>query len=175
MLIRFKEDMQDAVWEWAEAVTPHQVPVIWAEPNVRRPDEDTYVAMKITSLMIKPGHDALIPNSDGSWRVGGQRTFMVSVHAYGAEAQQVLMDLHQSLDVPSIIERFRSNGLAVHNIPTVTDTSLELETGFEDRATMEVLFGIASDVDVVLTNIDNVEMEGELTGTETHETSVTVP
>lgn len=180
---RFLE-IQDNIWTWAEANTPPDCPVIWDKPNVPRPCEP-YVTLNLIIPSLKTGHDSWRYLSGDDYCIGGQRTLTLSVIAYGPDikdqvpqgilsAQQIIMDLRDSLENPLVLLELRRNGLAVHNEPVVNDISALLETGFQDRANMDIVLGFAHNQTVPVGIIEKVEGEGTIEGALTQEIEIDI-
>ena len=177
-------ELQDAIWSWAQENVPPQCTVIWDKPNVPRPCEP-YVTLNLTTVSVKTGHDSWQYISGDDFRIGGQRTLTLSVIAYGPNleeqmnqeiksAQQICTDLRDSLENPLVLEKLRKNGLAVHNEPTVQDISALLESGFQDRANVDITFGYAHNQRVPVGIIEKVEGEAHVEGAKIHSIEIDI-
>lgn len=177
-------DLQDYLWAWADVNTPHECVVIWDKPNVPRPCEP-YVTLNLIVTSMKTGHDSWIYESGDNFCIGGQRIATLSVIAYGPDlkeqvpqginsAQQIILDLRDSLENPLVLEKLGANGLAVHNEPTVNDISALLETGFQDRANMDIMFGFAHNQSVPVGIIEKVTGEGTFEGALTQQIEIDI-
>jgi len=180
-------DLEDALWDWCSKNVPNEVEVIWAKPNAPRPCEP-YVTLNIFVVSRKSGQDSweLVDDDPGvqTFNIGGQRYLSLSVIAYGPSqpqqnqggpsAQKLIEDLRDSLENPYVIGSLRSKGIAVHNEPTVNDISTMLETGFQDRSNMDVVFGYVQNRKVTVDTITSVETEGTLEGSQTQDVTLVI-
>lgn len=174
-LLNKHRDLEDALWDWASKSVPSGVQVIWDKPNVQRPCEP-YVTLNIVTVSVKTGQDSWEPyhneSSNVSYWIGGQRKLLLSVIAYGPSADkqsqgaagacQIVTNLRDSLENPDTLGRLRSNGIAVFNEPTVVDISTMLQTGFQDRSNMDVVFGYSFNQSYVIDDISKVKVDGEV-------------
>lgn len=131
-----------------------------------RPDLP-YFSFKITSPGLKYGDDDKrytdVANNQTQVSTGGLRGVMVSFQAFATEQEDAygLMGLLQSgLQQLGLQETLRRAGIAVWRVGTVADLTQLLNTGFEGRAQMDVLFGMAANVVEKYGTIGSVEIEG---------------
>lgn len=148
--------LKQGVFDWASAAAdPNQV--IWDRPNIPRPRTEDYLYATL-SFLTGPvrvgGQDAAFINDLDQMEVRGFRQLTISVIVYGNDKVNVLQlasDLQSSLHQPSVLQGLDASGLSVIEQGSVADISALLETGFEERAQLDVLFGVcASDIDTKL-------------------------
>ena len=150
---------------------------IWDKPNQPRPEPPYISVNNITGPVKVGGKDALEVIDNQTYRLTGQRSFTLSVNAYGDLAKKTLIDMRDSFDDPSVIEDFSQAGLGVWIEGSPTDVGALLETGFEGREQMDVVFGIMACRDVKAPlggTIGTVELEGNVNG-DIFKTTVTEP
>jgi len=176
-------DLEDAIWGWADKNTPADVTVIWSRANSFRPGAgpcppgEPYVTLQFTAISQKTGQDTWLEEDDTTKIIGGQRTATVSSVAYGPSektqalgrpsAAQIIMQMRDGLDHPEVWASMRKAGLSVHNEPVVQDVSSLLETGFQDRSNMDLVFGFAHNQVVETGAIERVQGESEFEGADT--------
>ena len=88
------------------------------------------------------------------------------------EPNRLITQLQDSLENDLELAILRKSGLAVWVIGDILDTSEQLETGFEPRASLDVTFGIASNREIDLGLIETVEIQGTYNGQEDEEFTV---
>ena len=155
-------DIRQGIYNWVR--TESNLTVIWADQSEVRPPRP-YVALKLISGPRRRGHDDLRQNGLGVFEVHGQRQWTCSVNVIGSGAMDTIMLLQDSLEKPSVQDSLRVKKLAFVKAEVAQDATLELDTGYESRAQMDVFFtSTALLEDTNTTNIENVELENEIDG-----------
>jgi hypothetical protein len=156
------ETVERALWTWASEEV--ELETIWDRPNAPRP-ETPYVLLGLLSAPIKHGSkdDLRGTGTEDEFEITGQRSVVYSVKVIGKNAIPYCTDLQISLEKPSVQEALRVAGLAVWNIGDVENIATLLETGFEERANMDVTFGISDTVAEAVGEVQNMEGTGEIT------------
>lgn len=134
------------------------------EPGAPRPPRP-YFTLKVTTPGARFGDDSP-DNLAGTtlWNYGGQRAMTVSFNTYGTSHEEAhgYMALWQaSLDTPPTYQALGLGGIAVWKPGAVADLSMLLNTAFEGRAQMDVVFGIASNLVVDLGSIGSANISGQ--------------
>lgn len=157
--------IQDALFDWANNVLSVRkakdingnvldVNVFWREQGAPTPKRPS-VGLKILSGPDRVGSfDNVCDAGDGeNVIVGGHRVMTISVQTYGCSdisnpfSYQAAVDLHASLTRPTVLEGLRANGISIHDIGVVQDISFVEETEYEERASLEIRIGVASNVE----------------------------
>lgn len=133
------------------------------EPNWPRPAAP-YFTLKITDAAIRYGGDSLMPAArDATVRYySGQRALNGSFNCYGKSHQEALsyMALWQAaLATPRTRGILKGAGLAVWRPGSVADLSALLNTGWEGRAHLDCLFGVASNLATTLDYIEGAALQ----------------
>lgn len=170
------EPIRETLFDWlnqalnqgAEEGAEGTIPILRAEGDSVRPEEGQgFVDYKFLTGLVKAGMaDELLPvegNPDQSI-LRGQRNFTVSVTAYGPKAAECIAQIQQSLSSPIECDILRAGGLAVREDNNVSDASVLLETSFEERVVLDVIFGIALEGIVDPGRIEIVEVTSKLPG-----------
>jgi hypothetical protein len=134
------------------------------EPGAPRPSRP-YFTLKVTTPGARYGDDSP-DNLPGTtlWNYGGQRAMTVSFNSYGTSHEEAngYMALWQaSLDTAPTYQALSLGGIAVWKPGAVADLSMLLNTAFEGRAQMDVVFGIASNLVVDLGSIGSANISGQ--------------
>ena len=160
MVIDF-ETVEKALWTWVSGESGLET--IWDEPNAPRP-KTPYALLGLVSPPVKYGSKDDLRSAGGDdFEITGQRSVAYSVKVLGRDAVSYVTDLQMSLEKPSVQEALRAAGLAVWEEGDVLDISELLETGFEERANMDVVFGISATTEEAVGELKNVEVQGEIT------------
>lgn len=129
-------DIRQAIYNWVKVES--DLTVIWKDQSEARPPRP-YIALKLISGPRKVGHDDLRQGIVGV-EVHGQRHWTCSIDVIGAGAMDMISQLQTSLEDPEVLAGLRARGLAVIKSEDAVDLTTPLDTGFETRAKMDVLF-----------------------------------
>lgn len=143
--------------------------VTMAEPEVSGSPRPSlpYATLKCTDPAIKYGRDSvLLPvNEETFTTYGGQRGVTFSFNFYGRtheEANSLAALLQTALETDPVCSMLRSKGIGVFDPGPVRDLSSMLNTGWEGRAQMDCLFGVASNLRVDLGHIEQAPFAGTI-------------
>ena len=149
---------RQTVFNWLTQVTEQTV--IFEFPNQPRP-KTPYVSIQLITGPVKGGQDDTINQETGTkFDVVGQRSITANIKAHGGDAVQTLADVQSSIDVPATIELLGSNNVAIFDDSPILNITEILESGFEERASMDVIFGIVSDQEIDPGTIDKTVVSG---------------
>lgn len=150
--------LKTAIHKWAFATVA--VETIFANQNGNVPPDP------FCTLFIQPvgfiGHDDYSVDGIGDVTYIGQREISVSVQYFGANAMQNAIDLAESLEETAAREGLYSDGLIfVDRVSGVNDLSEVLDTGFEERAGIDLMFRTCSERTQSGGLIDSAEITGD--------------
>lgn len=119
------------------------------------------IGLLITSV-VQIGYDELIPpkNELGNLILCGPREFTLGLYAFGDGCLNNLEKLRTSLQKPTVKEAFNLNKLVYVRHFGINNVTEVINTGFEERANMDVLFRTVSSVADDIGIIEHVEMTG---------------
>jgi len=129
----------------AEAsVAESSTPVIWTNQNAPIP-ELPFVTLQINSV-IAIGDDITLPvDADtGLAKVVGTREFTLSMQTFGETAFELAENLSTSLDLWVVQNSLREAGIYIVNREPIGNVAALLDTQWEARCNLDVLFRIAS-------------------------------
>lgn len=180
MPLDFNTVMQN-VYTWVTQNVPSTIPVIFLYQNGPRPQVD-YVTLNMSSL-VQIGEDYTPDPTDdtGLADMAGDREMTIQIAAYGGKNVDpftILENLRSSLQKVTVLDTLRVNGICYANHYPINDTSTLIDTLYERRAQMDVLFRIGQDYDDNLGVIDTINMVESIydeTGTLVEEVNITVP
>ena len=170
--------VRNSLYTWATANVPSTMPVIYLYNNSPRPTVD-YVTLYIASV-VQIGRDWIqgpLDNTGSSIDVG-DREFTLNLQAYGGDPLTVLENLRSSLQNPSVLDSLKTNGIAYVNWFPITDTTTLIDSRFEQRASLDLLFRIAQNQTINVGNINTVNVEETIlnpTGTTNYHETYTIP
>lgn len=151
------EELEKAVYDWASAQSEWET--IFHDPNAPRPALP-YLLLKIDSF-VQIGEDCISPpNNEGECTISGSREFTLSINAYGDEGFAGLLLLRDSLQKPSVQMALNADGLVFVDHHGVKDLTTLLNTSFEQRAQMDVLFRVGNLIVDTVGYIETVEITG---------------
>lgn len=119
--------------------------VIWMNGNAPRPPLP-YIAIKISpARRIKKDYYSDV-DANGIQTVIGDREFTLSIQSFGEESPvSYLHDLADKLQLVSVGDRFRAQGMAIRDSHPAMDISALLSaTKIEKRANLDVIIGYRS-------------------------------
>lgn len=163
-------DIRDGLYAWASANSGVDT-VIWLHPDAPRPPRP-YATLLIG--VIQPiGQDYLGDvNEDGARIIRGTRELTVSVAVYEKpsahpnEAAMKAEAMRNSLRKQSVRHDFADKGIVYVDDFGVQDLTQLIDTTFEGRAEVDLLFRTTSEIEDDVGFIQTVEVEGEISKTE---------
>lgn len=152
------EKVQTNLVNWAVAQLPANYPVILYYENAPRPSKN-YVTIDI-STFIQIGQDYTPRPQDNPGEVEqiGDREFTVNIQAYGGDPIGILEILRTSLQKQTVLDTLRVNGIVFAQQFQILDITELVNTRFEKRATMDILFRMGQTYGDELGSIATVEI-----------------
>lgn len=140
-----------AFYTWVKNFTGESV--IWWDQNGPRP-ERPYLTLRKSSL-LPLGHDfyADVESVSGFTKIGGVRQLTLQINHYGVNSIGVLEGLCTSLWIEEYSLLLREAGITFLNRLAIQDLTDLLDTRFEDRSQMDMLFLIGSQTDNVAVGV----------------------
>ena len=135
--------VKNSLYTWAVSVVPSGMPVIFYEPNAPRPTVP-YVTLYLNSV-VSVGQDWTEAEADSTGTVDmkGDRQFTLQVQGYGNDPLTVLENIRTSLQKQTVLDTLRANGIAFYQSLNIGDITELVDSQFERRAQLDILFGIA--------------------------------
>lgn len=170
--------VRTSIYEWAVANIPSGMPAIYLYNNSPRPTVD-YITLYI-STVTEIGWDWVQGPLDdtGISQQVGDREFTVQIQGYGGDPLTVLNSLRTSLQKQSVLDSLRVNGIVFANWFPINDVTQLIDSRYEQRASMDVLFRIADVYTDNLGVIDTVveqEIYKNPSGTTVYDQTFTIP
>lgn len=131
------------LYDWIISVIPNGMPAIYLYNNSPRPQVD-YLTLYITSV-TQIGWDYVqgpLDNTGISQQVG-DREFTLQIQAYGGDPLTVLENIRTSLQKQSVLDTLRQNGIVLANWYPINDVTELVDSRFEQRGSLDILFRIA--------------------------------
>lgn len=172
-----------ALYNWAVSQVPSGMPVIWWQPNAPRPVVSgvnvPYVTLFLSSVTaVNQDWSSSEADISGIINMKGDRQFTVSVEAYGADPLTLLENIRTSLQKQTVLDMLRVGGIAFYASLTINDLTDLVDSQFERRAQLDILFGIAQIYTDNPGYFDEIEVdavvENEL-GTIVYDETITIP
>lgn len=135
------ETVKTNLYTWASGQSGGN-PVIFANENSPRPALP-YMTLFLNSL-VQIGDD-YVPRPDGVGDLDlvGDREFTLQVQCFGGDPITLLENMRTSLQKETVLATLRANGIVFVQHNPITDITALLDTEFEPRASMDILFRIA--------------------------------
>jgi hypothetical protein len=135
--------VKNALHGWAVAQSGLDAgKVIWAEQDAPSPALP-YLTLKFSSLVQVKEEYTGEPDDDGQALISGDREFTLSVQCFGGVPLQILENLKNSLHKFEV-KLALPEGLAFIDSLGIMDISEVLDTRFEKRGAMGLLFRVSS-------------------------------
>lgn len=173
--IKVKDEIMTPFINWLKEIHPG-ITVIVDRPNVNRPAAP-YITVNILAPLQAIGSRDNAPIARDSdpgntiFRMTGQRQFTMSVKAYEKgenkdffDAQDRLIRVVNATRDPGLRATLRAAGLAVLADGAILDVTELIESGYEPRAQLDLIMGIAEDRETDLGAIENVGITGTVDG-----------
>ena len=168
------EPLKVAIFDWlnqavnagAAEGADNTTPILRAEDDSVRPQEGVlFIEYKFLTGLVKVGNIDEKFSKDGDptkFILRGQRNITVSVTCFGTNAAGCMAQIQQSLSSPVECSILRSAGLSVRDDSAIADSSVFLETRFEERAVLDVIFGFTLETEIDLGTIESAEITSRL-------------
>jgi hypothetical protein len=170
--------LRTVMYNWAVANVPSGKPVIYLYNNGPRPDVE-YVTLFISTL-VEIGRDYTQSplSTSAPETIVGDREFTLQVVAYGDDPFTVCENLRCSLQKQTVLSTLRANGVAYVNWFPIVDTTTIVDTGYEQRASMDLLFRVANVYSDISGDIETTQIEEKFLfpgGSIASDITVTIP
>lgn len=170
------ETIKTNLYSWALANCPG-CSVIFLNENAPRPAQP-YVTLFLTSLN-QIGED-FTPESDinGMVDMVGDREFTLQIQTYGGDCITRLENLRSSLQKQTVLDTLRANGIVFVNHFGINDLTELLDSRFEKRGAMDVLFRIGQNYTDNLGLVETIEVEEiyqDAGGNVVYDHTITIP
>jgi hypothetical protein len=165
------------LYQWLITVVPSGMPVILWEPNAPNP-ATAYVTYYLNSIVsINQDWSAPDANSSGVIDMKGDRQFTLQVNAYGGDPLTVLENIRTSLQKQTVLDTLRANGIAFYQALTIADITELVDSQWERRGSLDILFGIAqiyTDAPGYFDEIEVQEVYQDATGSIVYDETITI-
>lgn len=177
MTIDFMQ-VRTSLYNWAVANIPSAMPVIYLYQNSPRPTVD-YITLYIATVDQIGWDWTQGPlSNDGISQMVGDREFRLQIQGYGGDPVTVLQNLRTSLQKQTVLDTLREDGIVFVNWYSINDITELVDSRYEQRATMDILFRIADIYSDGLGVIDTVELQEVLenaSGDIVYDETITIP
>jgi hypothetical protein len=135
--------VRTSLYNWVVANVSSGMPVIYLYNNSPRPTVD-YITLYISSVTQIGWDFVQSPLDDvGSSQQVGDREFTLQINAYGGDPITVLQNLRTSLQIQSVLDTLRANGIVFANWFPINDITELVDSRYEQRGSMDILFRMA--------------------------------
>lgn len=158
MAINFAS-VKTSLYNWCVSVAPIGYPIFYWQPNGPRPAVP-YITLFLQSI-VSIGQDWASGSANISGEIAqkGDRQFTLSIQSYGSDPLTVLENIRTSLQKQSVLDTLRVNGIAFYSALTINDITDLVDSQFERRASLDVLFGIGQVYTDAPGFFDEIEIE----------------
>lgn len=147
------------IYNWAIENIPSGMPAIYLYNNAPRPTVD-YITLYIATVSQIGWDWENDPNDvTAIAEMVGDREFTLQVQAYGGDPITVLQNLRTSLQKQTVLDSLRANGIVFANWFNVNDVTELVDSRFEQRASVDILFRIADIYSDETGIIESIELE----------------
>jgi hypothetical protein len=179
-----KETIENVWFDVVKSVVSRDFKVVFSEKlfardslNVNGPrPPKPYITLKlITGPLVKGSFDEIrpVPGKPTRSTLSGERQYTMNLISYGEGGVDALDLIQTLMDSPSIRTKFKSDAdISIVNRGGITDISALLETGFEVRATLDVVFNKSVNVEIETGAIEGICIDGILDIEDQRQTNV---
>lgn len=160
-----QDNILKAWFNFVKSVVPPEWTVTFADQkdDAPRPPKP-YITLKIISgpkpKMLRDTKQ-FIEGEDNAFLVG-LRAYSLSIQAYGADFNDALGDIITMLDDDDARDTLRAADIGSINKGGIIDISKRLPTGFESRASLDILFNSSNTKETGIGTIETVVVTGEM-------------
>lgn len=160
-----QDNIKKAWFNFVKASVPSEWTVTYSDQkdDAPRPPKP-YITLKIISgpkpKMLKD-IKMFVAGNDNSFLVG-ERRYTLSIQAYGADFNDALGDIITYLSDDDKRDALRAADIGSVVSNGILDISKRLPTGFESRASLDILFNSSNTKETGIGTIENVTISGEL-------------
>jgi len=170
--------IEKAWFDYCENVLSEEWTVTFAESisgaNGARPPKP-YVSLKVISGPRRISIDDNHTFEDDQVHLVGQRGYTVSIKAYGQEYIDGLNDIETCVEDPEFWEQLKNDAdISVQSTAGILDISSKLETGFEKRASLDIIFNSSNNKITNIGPIESVEVSGTMESSKTVNTNMPI-
>jgi hypothetical protein len=177
MAINFAS-VRDSLYQWAVSQVPAGMPVIYWQPNAPRPTIP-YITLFISQVTAVnqdwSDHEA---TGLGIINMRGNRQFTLEVQSYGSDPLTIVENLRTSLQKQTVLDTLRVNGIAFYSSLTINDITELVDSKFERRAALDILFGVGqvyTDTPGFFDQVELTEVVDNVDGVEIYNDSFLIP
>lgn len=156
------ENVKTALYDWASLILPLAVPIIFYHPNSPRPDFPYITLHILSSISVHQDWSDNSTNNAGNLSMKGDRQFTLQIQAYGGDVITRLESLRTSLQMQTVLETLREDGIVFYQSFQINDITELVDSKFEKRAQMDILFGIAQTYNDNVGFFEEVELQEKL-------------
>lgn len=134
--------VKTSLFAWVASVAPSGTPIIYWQQNSPRPTVP-YITLFLSSVTA-PNQDwtSFISSVSGVVNMQGDRQFTLEVQAYGSDPLTLMENIRTSLQKQTVLDGLRANGIVFYSSLTINDITELVDSQFERRAQLDILFGI---------------------------------
>ena len=151
------------LYNWVIANIPTGMPAIYLYSNAPRNSPLApvdYVTLNIASVVqIGWDYEQSPLTTGGISNSTGDREFTFQIQAYGGDVMTVMQNLRTSLQKQTVLDTLRLNGIVFANWFPINDLTTLVDSRYEQRASMDVLFRIADIYTDVVGVISTVRLQ----------------
>jgi hypothetical protein len=153
----------EAAWyKFVNDNTESEVTVIFADESAPRPNKP-YITLKIISGPNAKGFDDIRYINNTEFSLSGMRQYSLSIQGFGVDMHDALSKLQTILDSPNVIAQLKEDAdIAIVNKGSVSDITVALETSFERRFNMDIIFNTSENLSITLDVIESTKIGGKL-------------
>lgn len=131
-----------ALYNWVVNVSPMGMPVIYWQPNSPRPTVP-YISLFISQITaVNQDWSSGVTDINGAIAMKGDRQFTLEIQGYGLDPLTLMENIRTSLQKQSVLDTLRANGIAFYSSLTINDITELVDSQYEHRAHLDILFGI---------------------------------
>jgi hypothetical protein len=152
--------IRQALYDWVTDVTG--IETIYADQSTHRPDLP-YAVINFKNAASRTGIDEIRWNGVDGFDQVGDRSAPCTIDIFGAEANDKMANLLDTLHKPEVIEAFTAAEIVSTVVSGPVDlTYLEDETDYVERSQMELSISYTKSRDAEVDPIETVEVDGNI-------------
>lgn len=170
--------VKTSLYNWVVAQIPMGMPVIYWQPNSPRPTIP-YITLYLSQVTaVNQDWADSEATGIGVINMKGDRNFTLEVQAYGSDPLTLMENIRTSLQKQSVLDTLRTNGIVFYSSLTINDITELVDSQFERRAHLDILFGIGqvyTDTPGYFDHIELQEIVSDQTPAVIYNQTITIP
>jgi len=164
-------EIQDKIFDWVNAYSGINIDpvenakhITWARQKMPQTRLPSIILSFITGFNSIGQDNYIYKEDDEKYSIEGHRQFTISIQVHGSNSFDIITKLNKSLKLPEVLAFFKEKNMGIGNVATVDPIPAVLETEFEERYVMDILFYTTDEQVSSASLIEHVKSSYDISG-----------